>query len=151
VSAGAVDVRDIGTAFEVSLGERATSVAVREGVVDVTANGGRVAVGERLEAGDWLRLGRAGAVERGRTSPDEIAVWTQGQLVAKSRPVADVVDALRPYFDGLIVLRGASLAAQPLTGVYNLSDPVEALRAVAQAQGASLHRLSPWLVVIIGD
>jgi transmembrane sensor len=32
--------------------------------------------------------------------------------------------------------------------VYNLSDAVEALRAVAHAQGASMHRLSPWLIVI---
>jgi transmembrane sensor len=35
--------------------------------------------------------------------------------------------------------------------VDNLSDPVEALRAVARAQGASMHRISPWLIVISAD
>ncbi len=151
VSAGGLSVRDIGTSFEVRLDEQGTGVAVREGVVDVTASRSSGVVAERLEAGDWLRVTRTGPHQRGRTTADEIAAWTQGQLVVKNRPVAEVVDALRPYFDGLVILRGTSLGNQPLTGVYNLADPIDALRAVARAQGASLSQLSPWLVIISGN
>ncbi|WP_421997913.1 FecR family protein [Reyranella sp.] len=151
VSAKEVEVRDIGTAFDVRLDSSVTDIAVRDGIVEVTAAGTTRSVAERLEAGDWLRVPRSGPIERGRLAADAVAAWTQGHLVVKSQPVAEVVAALRPYFDGLVVLRGASLAAQPLTGIYNLSDPVEALRAVARAQGASFHRLTPWLVVIAGD
>lgn len=149
VEAREVEARDIGTAFDVRLGASATDIAVREGIVDVSTP--RLAAAERLVAGDWLRVLSEGRVERGRTAPDQVASWTQGQLVVKSRPVAEVVDALRPYFDGVVIVRGATLAAQPLTGVYNLADPVEALRAVARAQGAVLHRLSPWIIIISGD
>lgn len=149
VEAREVEARDIGTAFDVRLGASATDIAVREGIVDVSMLS--QAVAERLLAGDWLRVLPAGRIERGRVTPDQIASWTQGQLVVKSRPVAEVVDALRPYFDGVVIVRGTSLAAQPLTGVYNLADPVEALRAVARAQGAALHRVSPWIIVISGD
>ncbi|TAJ86440.1 MAG: DUF4880 domain-containing protein [Reyranella sp.] len=150
VEARDVVARDIGTAFEIRLGLHATEVAVREGIVDVA----RVAAAmppQRLLAGEWARLAPDGGVERGRVPPDQVASWTQGQLVVNDRPVAEVVEALRPYFDGMIVLRGSRLAAEPLTGVYNLGDSLEALRAVARAQGASLHRISPWLVVISGD
>jgi transmembrane sensor len=129
---------------------RTIDIAVRNGIVDVGTLQATAPIAERLEAGEWLRL-VAGHVERGRVPVDQVAIWTQGQLVVKNRPVAEVVDALRPYFGGLVILRGATLAAQPLTGVYNLSDPVEALRAVARAQGATLHRISPWVVVISGD
>lgn len=147
VLAREVEARDIGTAFDVGLDARGVDVAVREGIVDVSA----AAVAERLQAGDWVRVAATGRVERGRLRADQVASWTQGQLIVKDRPVRDVVDALRPYFNGLVMLRGATLADQPLTGVYNLSDPVEALRAVARAQGATLHRISPWLVMISGD
>jgi transmembrane sensor len=151
VDARAVEARDIGTAFDVGLDARGVDVGVREGVVDVSATSGAAAIAERLEAGDWVRVTAIGRVERGRMPADQVASWVQGQLVVKNRPVGEVVDVLRPYFDGLVVLRGAALADQPLTGVYNLSDPVDALRAVARAQGASMHRISPWLIVISAD
>ena len=151
VQAGEVEARDIGTAFDVGLDARGVDVAVREGIVDVSAARVPAATAARLEAGDWVRVTAAGRVERGRMPADQVASWMQGQLVVKNRPVGEVVDALRPYFAGLVVLRGAALADQPLTGVYNLADPVEALRAVARAQGATLHRISPWFIVISGD
>jgi transmembrane sensor len=149
VQAHEVEARDIGTAFDVGLDARGVDVAVREGIVDVSV--ARSGTAARLEGGDWVRVTAAGRVERGRMPADQVASWMQGQLVVKNRPVGEVVDALRPYFDGLVVLRGAALADQPLTGVYNLADPIEALRAVARAQGASLQRISPWLIVISAD
>jgi transmembrane sensor len=151
VHARGVEARDIGTAFDVGLDAHGVDVGVREGIVDVSAARVPAAIAERLEAGDWVRVTTTGRVERGRLPPDQVASWMQGQLVVKNRRVGEVVDALRPYFDGLVVLRGATLADEPLTGVYNLSDPVEALRAVARAQGASMHRISPWLIVISTD
>jgi transmembrane sensor len=151
IEAREVEARDIGTAFDVRLEARAVGIAVRNGIVDVSLRRTNASDAERLEAGDWVRVTQAGRIERGRMAADQVAAWTQGQLVVKNRSVAEVVDALRPYYGGFVILRGATLEAQPLTGVYNLADPVEALRAVARAQGATLHRISPWIVLISGD
>lgn len=147
VGARGLVVRDIGTAFEVRLGARTTDVAVRDGIVDIAGTD----TSERLVAGQWARVALDGLVERGQVSPDLVAAWTTGQLVVKNRSVAEVVEALRPYFDGVVVLYGSRLPSEPLTGVYNLAEPVEALRAVARAQGATMRRISPWMIVISGD
>ena len=149
VEARGVVARDVGTAFEVRLGADTVEVAVRDGIVDVTA--ANVARAERLLAGQWAQVTQTGAVGRGHAPRDLVAAWTSGQLVVKNEPVSEVIDALRPYFDGIVVLHGRKLAAEPLTGIYNLADPVGALRAVARAQGASLHQISPWLIVVTGD
>lgn len=51
---------------------------------------------------------------------------------------------------GLILLRGAA-HARPITEVYDLRDPVNALRAIASAHGGAVRRLSPWLVIVTID
>jgi transmembrane sensor len=143
-------VRDLGTAFDVRLGAETTDVAVREGLIEVKPVREASAAPMQLAPGDWLRLSSAGRAERGRMAPDDVAAWTRGHLVAKNRPVSEVVDELRPYFDGFIVLRGERLPGQPLTGFYDLSDPLAALNAVARAQGATVRQPLPWIVVISG-
>ena len=37
-----------------------------------------------------------------------------------------------------------------LTGIYDLNDPVAALKAVASALGATTDQLSPWVLIISG-
>ncbi|WP_421999627.1 FecR family protein [Reyranella sp.] len=149
VATRGAEARDIGTAFDVATADDATEVAVREGIVEVTRPGAPGAA--ELRAGDWVRIERSGATGRGQVEAESVGAWRRGRLMVENRPVAAVVDALRPYFPGTVVLVGDRLARQPLTGAYTLSDPVGALRAVASAQGASVHRVSPWLIVIAGD
>jgi transmembrane sensor len=150
VRANFVDATVLGTAFEVRLDDRGADVAVRRGAVRVDSHEEVPPVSERLEAGDWIRMAWSGEVTRGAQPPAQIAAWLQGRLIVRDRPVGEVVDALRPYYRGIVILRGDTLPRQPLTGVYDLSDPVGALKAVASAQGAEAYQLSPWVFVISG-
>ncbi len=148
-----LETTDIGTAFDVRMGNAGADVSVRDGLVQVDRRSGDGStngppLSERLGAGERVHVGWSGGVRRDRLPPDQVAPWLQGQLIVKQRPVAEVVDALRPYFHGLILLRGERLAHRPLTGVYNLSSPLDALKAVAAAEGATIHRISPWLLLV---
>ena len=150
VEAGPIEARDIGTAFDVRTAPEATEVSVQEGLVDVlTPNSGEPA--ERLQAGNSMKIAGNNRRHREKLDPAQIATWRNRQLVVDNRPVDAVVDAIRPYYSGAILVQGRRFPREPLTGVYNLADPATALRAVAAAHGASYHRLSPWLIVLNGD
>lgn len=151
VSAGMVDTTVLGTAFDVRRGGAETWVGVRRGHVRVKDAAAAPPVSVDLQAGDWVGLGMGGMAAQGHLPPDQMAAWTQGDLIVRDAPVAGVIDAIRPYYRGVIVLNGEKLARQPLTGVYRLSDPVEAVRAIAETQGAEMRRFSPWLLVVSGD
>jgi len=148
VQAESLDVTVLGTAFEVRVDESGTNVAVRRGSVQVDNRAS--ARSQKLKAGDWVRITARGAMTHGTQPPAQVAAWLQGRLIVRDRPAGEVVDALRPYYSGIVVLRGDTLASQPLTGVYDLSDPVAALKAVASALGATTDQLSPWVLVISG-
>jgi transmembrane sensor len=76
-----------------------------------------------------------------------VAPWLHGQIVARDRPMADVVDELRRYYGGAIVVADGTLHGRRVTGVYNLADPVAALRAIMGAHGGSVRQVSPWLLL----
>ncbi|MPZ34335.1 MAG: DUF4880 domain-containing protein [Rhodospirillales bacterium] len=149
VQAGEVRATALGTAFDVRLLEDGAGVAVAEGTVRVDY-GAPPARSKVLEANDWLRVTPEGQLA-GSAPAGETGAWRQGQLVAHDRTVAEVIDELRPYFSGLIVIAGDAVAKRRVTGVYELRTPVEALRAVGRAHDdVAVTRVLPWLVVVSG-
>jgi len=150
VEAAHMEATAIGTSFEVRRDGGARRVAVRSGTVQVEDEG-PPPVSVRLAAGDWVQRAGEGEVLRGREVADEVAAWLDGVLIAKDRPVQDVVAEIRRYHPGFVILLGESLGRQPLTGVYSLANPAAALRAIAEAQGATVYQVSPWVLVIAGS
>lgn len=151
VRAGYIDSTVLGTSFEVRTGDDATEVAVREGVVGVQGSLAAPGLSARLEAGDWLRLSADGAVGRRHLPPSTIASWTERRLIVRDRPVSEVVAFIRHYYGGVLLLHGARLADAPVTGVYDLSDPAAAVRALARSHDADVYQLSPWVLAIVGE
>lgn len=151
-SVQARDVRAtvLGTAFELRLLHESTAVAVRHGTVRIDLAGAPGTASATLGAGEWASAGTGGIV-RGNAAPSQMAAWLDGVVIARDRPVTEIVDELRPYFQGVIVLTGRRLAGQRVTGVYRLHDPEVALRAIARAHGASVRRVTPWLLTFSAD
>ena len=146
----AKDVRAtvLGTAFEVRLDGTGVAVAVAEGRVRVD----RGALSRVLVAGRWIQVDAEGGLRDGIRSESEIGLWRHGEIVAHDQPIATVVNELRPYFNGVIVIASDAVARRRVTGVYRLREPVEALRALARAHGdISVTRVSPWLVIVSAD
>lgn len=137
----------LGTRFDVRLNDSDVMIAVEEGRVLV--EGGRHQ--ETLVAGQAVKVASAGSFQRERVEADSVAMWRQGLIYLKDQPVGSAVDEIRRYFSGRIVMTDGALAAQPTTGVFDLKDPEAALRGLAQAHGATVRRVTPWLLVVSGS
>lgn len=148
VAAAGTTTTVLGTAFDVRLRDHGLEVGVDHGHVRVDYTAVEPHVTQHLRAHEWMQFDWDGRVTRSALPANQAGLRAGGELVAKDMSVADVVDAIRPWFSGLIVVRGERLARQPMTGVYRLADPVSALRAVAGAQGARVQQITPWVLVI---
>jgi transmembrane sensor len=136
----------LGTAFNVQSDRASVDVAVEHGHVRVDGSG--VATPRELHAGDAVHVMADGQTVMRKMSPALVASWRNGQLIAKDQPFADMVETVDRYQSGWVVVTDDDLAATSLTGFYDLNDPLAALQAMADAQGAEIKQVSPWLVLI---
>jgi len=137
-------VRVIGTAFSVRNDAGYQSVGVEHGLVQVERPNAK----HRLSAGQVLQVGQDGMVTEDQRDPASIAAWRQYRLIARDEPLAQVVDGLRRYYSGHILITDNALGQRPVTGLYDLRDPVRALQAIARAQNAVIRQISPWLTIL---
>jgi transmembrane sensor len=151
VTARSVQASVLGTSFDVRLDEATVTVAVQEGRVLVEATDEVTGRGETLQAGQAVRVAGKGEFARLAEKPGMIAAWRRGELYLRNRPLGEAVSEIRRYFPGAIIVTDAALETLPTTGVFNTADPEGALRGIAQAQGARVRRLSPWLLVLSGS
>lgn len=146
VVAGDSSVRVVGTAFNVRRLQSGAEVAVAQGAVRVSRADTQV----DLRPGDSIDTSQGRHGLRSTLPTELVAPWRQGQLVVKDRSVADVVDTLRRYHDGIIMLHGQALAERRITGIFTPDDPEAALTALVAPLGGSVIRVTPWFVLVIG-
>lgn len=151
VTARSVQASVLGTSFDVRLDEATVTVAVQEGRVRVEATDDAMNRSDTLQAGQAVRVAGKGEFVRIAEEPGMIAAWRHGELYMKNRPLGEAVNEIRRYFPGAILVTDAALETLPTTGVFNTTDPEGALRGIAQAQGAKVRRLSPWLLILSGS
>ncbi|MGE4323531.1 MAG: FecR domain-containing protein [Sphingobium sp.] len=148
VVTGDVATTDIGTAFEVGSLASGIHVTVEQGIVRVDDLGHGRSIAERLVAGQSLAIDKTGQVRQAIAPPYLVSAWRDGQIAVQNRPVGEVVDALRPWYRGIIVLRSDVLSRQRVTGVYDLRNPARALDALTKAHGGSVTQITPWILVL---
>ncbi len=148
VQAADVKVRVIGTAFDVDLSHNAVVVAVQSGAVQVRDGRGELAV-PALGPGDSLRLGLdQSPPQRTRLPPGQVAPWRQWQLLVNDRPLREVIEELRDYYPGTLLLVDRTLGERRVTASLNLRSPVTALQlAIAPLRGHLTH-WGPYLTFI---
>lgn len=139
----------LGTAFEVRRIDAGVAVAVRRGLVRAACDDAPTSA--TLSAGQGVDLACDAGAQRKAVEPARVATWMQGQLVANDRPMREIIDALRPWYGGLIIARGPGIDRRRVTGVYDLRDPGRALAALAAAHGARVRRITPWVMTISAD
>ncbi|MEE4450829.1 FecR family protein [Novosphingobium resinovorum] len=145
VDADDVETRVLGTAFEVRAKALATEVGVARGHVRVTAAAGR----RDLLPGDRVTVDRADGRMRAQKVPvGSLASWRDGHVFADDATVGEIVEELRRYDKGWIVLADGALASRRITGLYDARDPGRALEAVVAPAGGTITHVTPYLTII---
>ncbi|TCV98349.1 FecR family protein [Biostraticola tofi] len=148
VDAGQVEISVLGTAFDVRISDDTVKIAVNHGRVQVDAPVADPRLEAPLLAGDWVSITGRQQIKRGNDAPELVASWRSGKLIVKNRPIGEVIDDIRRHYHGAIILTDKTVAGHRITGMYDLSMPVEALRAIAQTQGGQVRQISPWVTFI---
>lgn len=153
VRAGAVDVTVTGTAFDVRRDRDRVTVEVERGSVRVdypSPGRGRDEAG--LSPGDRLAVSLDGGVAALATIPEErIAPWRRNRLLSDGASVGELVREIGRYRSGLVVVADNALAGRRVTGVFDLSDPLRALRAAVEPYAGRVREITPWLVLVTGS
>jgi len=148
VGTDTVTVTVLGTGFDVSDAGNFATVGVEHGLVQVENADHVAAFSQKLAPGELVRVGRDGNVVRATTPVRQVAAWRHHQLIAQDQPLGEIVDQLRRYYAGTILITDEVLGRQTVTGVYRLDDPVSALRGIARAQNATVREITPWVLIV---
>lgn len=149
VRAGETVVTVTGTAFGTRLDDHSVMVEVEEGSVAVdTPALGRTA---SLRPGQRLTVDLdTGAVRREAIPANHIAAWRRNLVIAEGDRLGDVLDRIRPHFRGIVLTTNRRLLDRPVSGVFDLRRPLEALRAAASAQAATVYEITPLMALVAG-
>lgn len=137
-------VRALGTRFMVQQEEGRTLVSVLEHSVRLRPlNDGR-AVELPQGASAWLHADGVEPVAAARIDP---SAWSSGVLEVHDQPLAEVLEALRPYTPAL--LRASPEAARVrVYGVYPLDRPMQALQALVDTLPLRVRHWGDWVVYV---
>ncbi|PRH85693.1 Fe2+-dicitrate sensor, membrane component [Labrys okinawensis] len=140
-------IRDIGTQFDVNLGEDGTVVTLESGKVAVKAEH----IGEALldEPGQRLRFDRQGLGEIEQVDLKDALAWRQGRYVFYRARLSDVIEEIARYRRGRIIVTDAGLGDQLVTGSFSLADTDAALQSLQASVGFRMTALPGGLVVFI--
>jgi len=131
VSAGAVDVRVLGTTFDVfSYPEvDSVSVALLEGSVEIF-NPQKLQV-VKLEPQQYA-VYKNGEISLKKLINDDNFLWKQGIYSFEKTPLSEIVNKLELYYDTRIIIKNPKIAANTYTGKFRQRDGVMEILNIIQ-------------------
>jgi transmembrane sensor len=129
VSIDDMQIRVVGTQFEVRRRSGEVSIAVAEGTVDVSRTN---AAAVRLHRGEALTARASAPLAVRAVEPTDIAAWRSGRLVYDNAELRDVVADANRYGRSRIVIADAQLASLRVTTSFRTSQ-VEGMIETLQA------------------
>lgn len=147
VEAGEIEVRVLGTAFNVNVTALDTEVTVTENKVEVLPRAGGAGVslvsGERVAFLERSGMGQVETIAAGEGVP-----WRSGRLVFEERPFERVAEELARHLPGRFVVMGDALRGRKISGSFDLSNPQLALDSFAAVFGVRVVQAGPFLTLI---
>ena len=147
VDSTATTVRAVGTAFVVRAKSSGEHITVLEGTVEVDSKG-KIVSPVAVTAGSQIHMENG---RLGRPYPVNVptaSAWLQGRLIVNGVPFAKVLEELRRYHPGTIILLNQRVGETNVTGTYNVDDPVAALELLVKTVPVSMVGLANRLVLL---
>ncbi|SLM50106.1 putative Iron dicitrate transmembrane sensor FecR [Nitrospira japonica] len=147
VKSGSSMTRAVGTAFVVRSRGSDAVVTVTKGIVEVS-KGGASSAPVWVERGQQVstNAGGVGAVEA--VDLDVATAWVQGRLVFVRSQLSDVLDEVRRYYPGYVLLLSSDAGRVPVTGIYKVSDPAHVFATLAESLQMKMTRFSDRLIIL---
>ena len=144
VTSDQLQVKVLGTEFDVEAGNEHSYVGVASGLVAVSQGEQQ----QQVRPGQLLNINASGEMQTQQLASELVAPWREQRLFVHNRPVADVIASLQRYYSGLIVLQHDELKHKRVTGSYQLQHIDDALDALVRPYGAEVIRISPYPRII---
>ena len=146
VAAEQGEARVLGTQFEVRRQPHGAQVTVLSGRVAVTAD--EHGQQQILTAGQQVAYADGTAEKMHAVDSEAQLAWRQGWLTYYKTTLADVVEDLRRYYPGRIVLLNDELAARKVSGSFPSKDPQAVLNSLQGVLGFEQHRVLGQLIIL---
>lgn len=148
VAAGNVEIKVLGTAFNVRMTSAGTQVALEHGAVTARSNGPSGSQ-ETLRPGEVMDIDHgSGRSTKSTIALADIAGWREGRLYVVDETIGSVVEQIQRYHPAWITLPDRGLSSKRVSGIYDLTNPDQALRALVAPYGGNVRSASPFLRVI---
>lgn len=136
-------LRPIGTRFSVRQLPDATQLAVFEGAVEITTDGGEQ---HTLQAGEQTTFQGGGIAPTSIANPSD-ALWADGMLVARNMRLTDWVAEMSRYRPGLLRCHPA-VAELRVSGAFPLNDTDASLDLLLKTRPLAMHSVTRYWVTL---
>ncbi|MBR8652360.1 FecR family protein [Achromobacter sp. Marseille-Q0513] len=136
----------LGTQFDIKLLDDIVTVSVTEHAVAVRPRPDAQPV--TVSAGWQMQYGVSGGAAPARFDQAAVLAWRQDRLVFDDVPLATVLAELQRYQRGPIFLMDAGVGALPVTAAFNVADPQEALRGLAETFPIRLRVIAGYATLV---
>ncbi|MBF2717689.1 FecR family protein [Agrobacterium vitis] len=146
-----LDVKVLGTAFDVRVSDEGTDVGLEHGSVQATGTVAGKEISETLAPGDLVSVNRSsGSLIRETMPLADIGAWRSGRLIVVDATIGSVIEQIRRYHPSWIAAPDSVLVERKVSGVFNLSDPDKALVALVAPHGGTVRKISGFARIVTG-
>jgi len=143
----AILARAVGTQFLVREEPNGIRLTVVEGLVELTPDRpGWAPV--RVTPGQQVAVDGNGPGPLHDIDAQAATAWVRGRLVFDNAPLGEVVEELRRYYPGVILLWNSKISSLRVSGSYTLTDPAAVLNTLAQTLPLRIARITDHIVVL---
>lgn len=130
VHAGNGTLRDIGTSFNVAREEEKTTVAVLEGIVQVSLDNSDRPAAITLHGGEQITYTKHGHSAVSATDAKAATAWREGRIIFKETSLPEAIHQINRYHARQIVLVNPELNDLKVSGEFNTADREGLIRAL---------------------